>query len=445
MLNLQRTEMSEKTAKRKVKYTKLGSRNTQELEDLLKGYKEDPRKARIKLLMKYNGGTTNKPESTRIVVFHKNKKDWSIVSYIRRWGISKTFKLYSHERLNCRLTFNSNGLWLVRPKGKVKSFAMNDLSQFNEGLNGGCNLVQDELIKRLPFMELFTDMYYRHILFSTIRNKKLYNLKRVVRHVYCISYTTLKRIQTELPNRVAGILDPLDWLKPNIQFLKNVDNIKTEWVDSKRELQTFNDAMRLAKVLNKQINCSWSTRRLNDEHVRWSNEIAEILYKGDQTPLHIDKLFTQFAEASGYDIAKTSDELFILGVLQRHCVATYTPMVNNGECAIYNIDGTCLELRNKSVTVGEKPNDVHEIHLYIAQFRGHKNQLGCPEVKAEIQDKLDEFNGRNRKPKKELNSYQKFLDKIFNTKKKIVHNVVEGIGKRSPSLFDNQPTDDLPF
>lgn len=421
-----------------VKYTKLGSHNSQQLEDLLKDYADDPRKARIKLLM---GQSESKPTSTRIAVFHKNNKDWSIVSYIKSWGVSKTFKLYSHERLNCRITFNSNGLWLVRPKGKVKSFAINDLSQFNEGLSGGYALVEAELINRLPFMELFTATSYRHILFTTIRNKKLYNLKRVVRHVYTIPLTTLKRIENELPRRVVGILDPLDWLKPNAQYLKNVDNIKTEWLDNSKELQTFNDAMRIAKVLNKQINCSWSTRRLNDEHVRWSNEIAEILYKGDQTPLKIDGLYTQFAEASGYKIATTSDELFVLGMLQRHCVATYTPSVNSGQCAIYDIDGACLELGKKSVKVED---DRHEVHLYIAQYRGFKNQMVSNEAKAKVQAKLDVFNARNRAPKKELPAYQKLLLSVFGEPKKRVIDVMNNVGK-STVMSVASPDDGLPF
>jgi len=434
--------MSEKSVKRKVKYTKLGSHNSVELDELLKDYKESPQKARIKLLMRQ---TTNKAESTRIVVFHKNKKDWSIVSYIKRWGVSKTNKLYSHERLNCRLTFNSKGLWLVRPKGKVKSFAMNDLYQFNEGLYDGANLVQDELIKRLPFMELFTNPYYRYILFSTIRNKKLYNLKRVVRHVYCISYTTLKRIQEDLPDRINGIQDPLDWLKPNIQFLKNVDNIKSEWVDKKKELQTFNDAMRLAKVLNKQINCSWSTRRLNDEHVRWSNEIAEVLYKGDQTPLKINEIYTQFAKASGYEIATTSDQLFVLGMVQRHCVATYTPQVNNGTCAIYNIDGACLELGKEY----KKINKDSVLQLTLRQYRGYKNGLVSPEANDKVVAAITAFNESIIPNGKGLSSYQKFLAKVFGSKDKVILDIKKGIGKASslsPSLIvEDLPEDDLPF
>ena len=376
-------QIAQTRKKGKVKYIELAKVNLHDVDGLLKVYRENPAKARIKYML---SSTFEKPATNRLGVFHKNKKDWTIFLGTKRWGINKVTRLYSSEKKMFRITYNSKGLWFINSNGKVKSFQPRDLDRIDFiGLNSSRELVKEEIIKRLPFMENIYKNDFSDLTFDTVKRNKLYQLKRLVRFKYGISLRTFNNIGAGSFHEGLA-LQLMKRLKLNAPYLTKTDCLRQEWF--KQEADIFTDTLRFARALGKVINCNWSDARLKLEHDKWYKEIADILYKGDLTPLTIEDIYIDFAEFSGFELIKTTDELYGEGLLQKHCVATYIPQVNSGECAIYHVNGNTLELRKDWSNKSE---------LIVNQFRGWKNQNAPAALRCAVDAAVAEFNENNAK------------------------------------------------
>jgi hypothetical protein len=142
----------------------------------------------------------------------------------------------------------------------------------------------------------------------------------------------------------------------------------------------------MGKTLNRKVNCSWSARRLKEEHDEWSKEITDIVFTEGDRPLNINDIFIEFSDMSGFNLLTTTKEMNIEGRKQSHCVATYVNKVDSGSCAIYSIDDYTLELNSKWIE-----NYTKKV-IFINQFRGYKNCDAPKELYNLVLDKLNEFN-----------------------------------------------------
>jgi len=322
----------------------------------------------------------NKPKTTRLGVFHRNKRDWAICLYKKSWGINKNNVLYSSEKIRVKVTFSKGKLWTRWGNGTVKSFQTKDVHHFNE-INGAHKLVREEIIKRLPFMENFFN-HGNDITFGTIRNKKLYNLNRIIRHLYNIPLSKYKSLMSECEVAEVGdneIQHDLTALRKYSQIFTHCENVRLGNLTS----AIWNDTMKFAGVLGKKINCGWSLKRLNAEHNKWYQEINEVLYKGDLSPLTIADRFQRFADYSGYTLLASADKLYAEGLINNHCVATYVPKVNSGDCAIFHYKGGTLELSaDYQVSGGVRKS----------QFMDRGNTTVPRSIVNEVVDMIGEYN-----------------------------------------------------
>jgi hypothetical protein len=143
----------------------------------------------------------------------------------------------------------------------------------------------------------------------------------------------------------------------------------------------------MAKTLDKRVNCSWSTKRLKDEHDKWSKEITDIVFTENDRKLTLAQIYLDFAESSGFKILQTTKEMNLEGRRQSHCVATYVKKADGGNCAIYSISDYTLELTKSWI------NNYTKQVLQITQFKGYKNCEAPQELYDMVKSELVKFNG----------------------------------------------------
>ena len=378
--------MSEK--KSKAKYTVLHENHSPEVATLHDTYKKDRFKAGILFRMMHKD---NKPNSKRLVIFYRNKLDWAVCLYHKKWGINKNNVMYSHEKNYVKVTYSKGKLWTRWGTGTIKSFQEKDLHYFHiEGTEKGVSgnrLVRDYIIERLPFMQNFFDEYSAHdIPFTTIRSKKLYNLNRIIRHVYNIPLSKYKALMDEC--KINGgdnhqFRDNLKVLKQYENVFKRHDKISFEMINNRQMLY---DTIKFARTIGTQIDAGWSVKRLKLEHDKWYREINEILYRGDTTALTVHERFIKFAnyaEEEGFRLLDTADALYAEGFQNKHCVATYIPQVNSGQYGIFHYKGGTLTLGGSYGTNGGVNN---------SQFLGVSNSAMPKETVSEVDHMISQYN-----------------------------------------------------
>ena len=256
----------------------------------------------------------------------------------------------------------------------------------------GCehnNLIISELVSKLPWLRYLTEHnVIQSVSFNTIYSKKLFSLDKALKYQYKLPSPTAKLLYG-LKNQSHQV----NYLRYYIEYLANVENLHNTLPTY--DFGIFYDTVKMAKTLDRKVNCSWSARRLKEEHDEWSKEITDIVFtEGDRT-MSINDIFIKFADESGFKLLRTTKEMNIEGRKNDHCVATYVTKVDNGNCGIYSIDGYTLELNTKWV------NNHTSLALVIAQFRGYKN-CNAPEVLYDmVKGELYKFNGMEVHTKQE--------------------------------------------
>jgi ABC-type oligopeptide transport system ATPase subunit len=146
----------------------------------------------------------------------------------------------------------------------------------------------------------------------------------------------------------------------------------------------------MAKTLDKRINCSWSIKRLTQEHDKWSEEMTDILFTHNNRNLNIAKIFKDFAKESGYNIIKDVKNLNLEGKKMGHCVASYVSKIESCKCAIFHVNDYTLELIKEYYPDSDS-------RLIIGQFSGkHNIKIPSKELTKEVKTALDKFNEKNK-------------------------------------------------
>jgi hypothetical protein len=196
------------------------------------------------------------------------------------------------------------------------------------------------------------------------------------------------------------------------KVLINIDKLTPEFLSN----EYFVDTCKMAASLGEKVNCIWGVKRLKEEHDVWSRKITGII--ASYEPLKVLKvgyIFKKFAEFSGYKMHVTNHELIGEGLMQDHCVGTYTSQVDGGHCAIYHVDGYTLQLTMNSAWREEEKTERLDKYgleriLYNSQFRGYKNQAAPKELVDKVESLIEAFN---------LNELKKVLEEEKNRKEDI--------------------------
>jgi hypothetical protein len=368
------------------------------LTELIENYKKDKFKARVLFFNK--GGNSSNYTHSREVLFEYPNGDFKICKFVKKYGISKTGILYNHETL-------TNQFLYVKKKFYIKngsSFSVPTHSYLKFNPNQYSNEAFVYLRERFGWMRNLMEATNGYsISLNTIVKEKLFNDKKILKHIFKAPWPVIE-VLTKSQHENYSFYDKIKIWKEMRQYLVNMENLKADLYTS----HYFMDACKMAKTLNKKINCSWSQRRLKEEHDAWAKEISYIVLESQPlTDLKIKQIYLDFAHYSGYEILKTNHDMVHEGIKQHHCVGTYISSVDAGRCGIFRIGDYTLELvhgNNWRIPAELKPN---YSTLYIGQLRGVCNRDAPQELKDEVESWIEKFMGE-----KDMEAYDKILDEI---------------------------------
>jgi hypothetical protein len=368
-------------------YRELYSHQNPSVDTLFKIYQKDKFKARV-YFMNENSHNFIKH---RLGIFDEPNGDFNIVLFKRTYGISKSSIIYNRESRVFSIIKKGNKFYFKNNVG-LKPLTFNHLFNCNH-----YDLIKNELVIKLPWLRYLTEYtILQNVSLNTIYSKKLFSFEKALKYEYKLPCPSAKLLYD-----MRNISNESKYLRYYVEYLINVENLHNTLPTY--DFHTFYDTVKMGKTLNRKVNCSWSARRLKEEHDEWSKEITDIVFTEGDRPLNINNIFIEFSDMSGFNLLTTTKEMNIEGRKQSHCVATYVNKVDSGSCAIYSIDDYTLELNSKWIE-----NYTKKV-IFINQFRGYKNCDAPKELYNLVLDKLNKFND-------------------------IDYNVV--VGKKDKSIFD---------
>ena len=367
-----------------IKYTVIHQDESHKVSKLLRVYKEDPFSARIMYFNDTSGYT-----SERLVIFEYPNGDFEIVGFEKTFGVSISNRIYTREKKKSSIIYKKNKFYITRDK-KISQLTYGGLYNFflyyfsgkvemTSKMTSGIEILKQRF-KWIRFIEETPSLH--GLSFNSVINHKLYNLNDALRYLYKSPIKVAKIVSENLQQHTRGGISK-SW-KLMLPYLTNSENIRIEMI--KHHL--FPDTVRMAKTLNKKVNCSWSLKRLELEHNKWSKEITLTILRCEPLEnLTVAKIYREFAEFSGFKLLVTNKDMMYEGMIQNHCVATYIQRVNRGDCAIFHIQGYTLEL----CFGNQDYYSVKPKKLYISQFRGHKNINAPVELFNMVDNKIADF------------------------------------------------------
>jgi len=352
-----------------------------DLIELIGNYQKDKYKARVVFFNKGRGYYTQDRE----VLFEYPNGDFKICKFQRTYGISKTSIMYNREKIVSQFLY-------VKKKFYIKhnnKFSVPSHSYLKNNPNGYSKEAYVYLNNRFSWMRNLMESEDGYsISLNTIVSEKLFNDRKILKHLFKAPWPVIK-ILTDKKNIGWSFYDGLKIWKEMRQYLINVDNLKPELYYS----DYFIDISKMAKTLDKKVNCSWGLRRLKEEHDEWAKIISNIVLESQALyNLNVKKIYRDFADYSGYELLKTNHDLVHEGTKQHHCVATYISSIDNGYCGIYKVKDYTLELRFEK---DWRDKDKDEKVLSIGQIRGFKNCQPPREVVNEVKDFILKFSLNN--------------------------------------------------
>ena len=358
------------------------------VEHLFKLYKKDKYTSRVVYM--------NDPigyENFRLVLFREENGNFQFVLFRKKFGISISNKIYNSEKRLLTISYKEGKFWLIDNSGKHKSvrpLTINFINHFFPNTQIGLSESKEAEIILNILEERFTWLRFvrehkvmTNIAFNTIIKNKLFNLKKALQFQY------------KVPKPIATIIHDStdrwvkDYFKYYLPYLKNVESLKPEWVKpgNSSRLGMLIDTVKMAKILDKKVNCSWSSKRLKMEHDNFTKIINDIVFTGSDRKMKTMPIFSDFEKYSNFEMIKTTKEMAFEGKKQNHCVATYVNKVETGYCGIYRVNGYTLELNLKFTSKTSKSP-----LLTIGQLRGYSNNMADEESLNMVKGKVKDFN-----------------------------------------------------
>jgi hypothetical protein len=361
----------------------LDEMNSPKVNKLFDYYEKDRYLARV-IYMNDSSGY----ENWKTILFTEKNGHFSIVVFRRKFGISISNRIYSHEKRVLTLTYNGK-FWLINNnnsnRGKsVTQATLNNLRMsmphYGRGNHSVIEIILNKLQERYGWLRFIREGdILLNVSLNTIVDKKLFSLKKALQHQYKVPLPVAKMLKKYSTNVYL-----VETFKFHLPYIENVESLKEEWLKDSEVLGILYDTLKLAKTLDKKVNCSWSTRRLKEEHDKWSKILTDIIFIDGDREMVINKTFLDFSKFSGYEIITTTKGMAYEGKKQNHCVASYVNKVENGNCGIYKVNEYTLEVvwayfNGKRV-------------LKINQLRGYSNKSAPKYLEDEVLAKIITFN-----------------------------------------------------
>lgn len=363
-----------------------------EIDKLYKAYALDKKKARI-LYFNNRGNYT----TTRVIMFKRENGDFEIAHFVETLGISITNKMYRREKKIESLIYKANKFYYITRTKKITQLTYGGLRGFVGQFASWGDIEDHTLIK--SFMKKFSwvrfiseEPWLHGMAFNSIVRYKLYNLNDALKHKFKVPTPVIKKLKVMFKD--YNMIDVVKIWKEMKQVLLNIENLKPELFQH----HLFIDTCKMARTLDKKVNCSWGVKRLTQEHDDWAKEITNTVLEFEvERELRVKDIFVKFAEVTGYKLLKTNKELLGEGMTQKHCVGTYIKKVDDGGSGIYHIKGYTLELSYYKIT-GKWNTEINDyertVYQYLnnIQFRGKFNKNAPTELQDEVNEKILAFN-----------------------------------------------------
>lgn len=342
-------------------YTILFDNKSPDIHKILDLHKTDKLKARI--LVK---NEPHKYQYHRKVLFEKDNS-FNIIEETISIRISTNNKMYFVQTNKTSYVYKDNKFWFIQGIGKHSRVLPLVLAHFTSS-------ILEVFLNKFSWLRfIHENQVFNNVPFNTIVKYKLYNYNDLLKYIYKSNLPTAKLM-------LKSNISSYRFKEISKHCINLNENSNTELFNT-INLDSFNDTIRMANILNKKVNCQWSIKRLTQEHDNWAKEITNIVMEESNRPLNIKAEYLEFAKQNpDLKIITTTKELALEGLIQSHCVATYSSSIDNGNCAIFHINGYTADIR------------LHNKVLLLNQFKGYKNCQAPEELNSFLLEKLENYN-----------------------------------------------------
>ena len=383
--------------KKDLTWTLLKEIRDDKIDKLFEIYARDKEKARIYYFL---NKATCSFTTNRTVLFEYENGDFRFAIIVKKMSISTNGKMYISEKTIEAISYTKKSGFYYFDNNNSKYRNIKQLNylilhnfslhlikdSFQLETNGVIepNLIKDYMVKKFGWVRYIGESNFWGVTFNVINRKKLFNLKAMYRHIYGCPYPQAKIIHEYTMSSGAGKY--LQVWKEQRKYLMNIESLNKDLFMN----PLFIDSCKMAQMVGKKVNCSWSEKRLKVEHDNWSKVITGVLLETEELrELKINEIFKEFAEHSGFELLLTNHALLEEGVRMNHCVGTYSVRVDSGQSAIYRVMGCTLELRVKSDI--DKESGCMSTKLVIGQYMDIGNTRAPKESWDYVNDKLGTF------------------------------------------------------
>ena len=360
----------------------LGEHYSSKVKKLYELYESDKFKARVYFMNeKYDF------VNSRLVLFMKNNGDFDIVNFVRTYGISKTNRVYSREKRTFQLKFSKNKFTLIINNKQSRVIAPTLSNILNQIMHFGSVYESDKeilnlLSERFAWIRFIRENNSLHnISLNTFINKKLFTLKKALKYYFKCPYPVAK-----LFNDSKTSHNGITYVRHYMDYISNIESLKSSWVNESFDF--VYDCLKMAKIVDKKVNASWSDRRLKEEHDKWSKTINDIMFIDCDREMNISKIFLDFEKFSNYKVIKTTKRLAQEGLSMNHCVGSYVSSIENYNCGIYTLKKHTLELKRSWL----KGKEV----LRVGQLVTFSNAAPNETLKKEVIECVNNFNKKSQ-------------------------------------------------
>lgn len=380
--------------KKKPEWTLIQESKSSLVDKLYEVYKKDKYKARI---LYFNNRSNY--YVTRIVKFSHDNGDFEVCHLQETIGISITNKMYRREKKVASIVYKGGKFWYLTNRGSKKCVQLtySGLRQFIGNFASWNDIDSHPLLKafykKFSWMRFVSEEPALHgMAFNTIIRNKLYTQNDALKFKFKVPTPVIKVLRVHFKDYNTG--DMFKIWKEMKQVLINIENLKPDLMSH----HMFVDTCKMARTLDRKVNCSWSTKRLEQMHNDWSKEITNtVLEFEEHRELNVGSVYRKFAEITGYKLLSSNRDLLYEGMTQKHCVATYISKVDKGSAGIFHIEGYTLELNYHVIstyTFGPEKclSTTKNRYLQNIQFRGKYNKEAPLKLKIAVEEKILAFN-----------------------------------------------------
>jgi hypothetical protein len=151
------------------------------------------------------------------------------------------------------------------------------------------------------------------------------------------------------------------------------------------------DLINQSKVLDRKIDFKWSSKRMDEEHIKWTKDImqAEITSIPDkEVSINLYERIAPYIP-DFFEPLNTQKRVFMEGTQMQHCVYTnYWNSINSGDFLAYHISW-----KGQEATLGLYiSNNKSNKKLEFSQLFGKRNSLVSKELRLAVVEALDNIN-----------------------------------------------------